>query len=121
MSVADTDKNTRLWGMILHLSILAGYPIPVAGLVAPIVIWQVKKNELPGLDAHGKNAVNWILSFIIYNLVCFILFITLILSIIAIPLAIALHVIGVIFPIIAGIKANNGEYWKYPLSITFFK
>ena len=121
MSVADTEKDTRLWGMILHLSILAGYVIPYAGLVAPIVIWQVKKNELPGIDAHGKNATNWIISFIIYNVICFALFFTVILIIVAIPLLIVLGVLGVVFPIIAAIKANNGEVWKYPLTISFFK
>jgi uncharacterized Tic20 family protein len=40
---------------------------------------------------------------------------------IAIPLLIALGVIGIIFSIVAAIKANNGEVWKYPLAITFFK
>jgi hypothetical protein len=117
MSVADTEKDTRLWGMILHLSVLAGHVVPYAGLIAPIVIWQLKKNELPGIDQHGKNAVNWIISFIIYSVVC----ILLIFVIIGIPMMIILGVLGLIFPIIAGIKANNGEYWKYPLSITFFK
>jgi uncharacterized Tic20 family protein len=91
--------------------------IPYAGLVAPIVIWQVKKNELPGIDQHGKNAVNWIISLIIYSVVCFFL----IFVIIGIPLLVVLGVLGLIFPIIAGLKANSGEYWKYPLSIKFFK
>jgi uncharacterized Tic20 family protein len=117
MSVADGERDTRLWGMILHLSVLAGHVIPYAGLIAPIVIWQVKKDQLPGIDKHGKNAVNWIISFIIYSVVCFLLFFV----IIGIPMMIVLGVLGIIFPIIAGIKANNGEYWKYPLSISFFK
>jgi uncharacterized Tic20 family protein len=34
---------------------------------------------------------------------------------------VALVIIGIVFPIIGGIKANNGEVWKYPLSIPFFK
>jgi uncharacterized Tic20 family protein len=121
MSVADTEKDTRLWGMILHLSLLLGHFTFLVGLVAPIIIWQIKKNVLPGIDQHGKNAANWVISFLIYNLICFGLLITVILAIVAIPLWIVLGVLGVIFPIIAGIKANNGEYWNYPLSITFFK
>jgi uncharacterized Tic20 family protein len=121
MSVADTDKDTRLWGMILHLSLLLGHFTFLVGLVAPIIIWQIKKNELPGIDQHGKNAANWIISLLIYGAICAGLFITVILAIVAIPLGIVLAVLGVVFPIIAGIKANSGEYWKYPLSITFFK
>lgn len=45
----------------------------------------------------------------------------LLLVIVGIPLLILLGVIGIIFPIIGGIKANNGEVWKYPLSISFLE
>jgi uncharacterized Tic20 family protein len=111
------DQQTRQWAFFLHLSILAGYALPLAGLVAPVVIWQWKKAELPGLDVHGKNAVNWILSVILYAVVCVILA----LAVVGIPLLIALGVVGVVFPIVAAIKANNGEVWKYPLAITFLR
>jgi len=56
----NVESETRQWALYLHLSILTGYAVPIAGWVAPIVIWQIKKDQLPGLDAHGKNAVNWI-------------------------------------------------------------
>jgi uncharacterized Tic20 family protein len=116
MTEAEREKQTREWAMILHLSLFSGYVVPGGGLVVPIVIWQVKKSELPGIDAHGKIVVNWIISFIIYALPCFILSFFLI----GIPFLIALMIIGIIFPIIGGIKASNGELWKYPLSIPFF-
>ena len=117
LSPAAQEQQTRRWGLFVHLSVLAGFLVPLAGLVVPIVIWQLKKAELPGIDAHGKNALNWIISAIIYAAVCVIL----VLVVIGIPLLIALGVVGVIFPIVAGIKANNGEVWKYPLAITFLK
>jgi uncharacterized Tic20 family protein len=60
-------------GYVLHLSFFAGYAVPVFGLVAPIIIWQVKKDELPGIDCHGKNMVNWLFSLVIYTLVCVLL------------------------------------------------
>jgi uncharacterized Tic20 family protein len=108
------DEQTRQWAMFLHLSLLAGFVVPMAGLLAPILIWQLKKSELPGIDVHGKNAVNWIISALIYAVVCVIL----IFAIIGIPLLIALGLVGIIFPVIAAIKASNGEVWKYPMSIT---
>ena len=117
MDEAETEKQTRLWGMILHLSILSNFIVPLAGIIAPIVIWQMKKTELPGMDAHGKNAVNWVISAFIYGLVC----IPLIFLLIGIPILIALAVLSVVFPIIAGIKSNSGETWKYPISIRFLK
>jgi hypothetical protein len=42
-------------------------------------------------------------------------------TIIGIPLAVILGIIYVIFVIVASIKANNGESWKYPMSIEFIK
>lgn len=111
------EADTRRWGFLLHLSVLAGFALPIAGLVVPIIIWQLKKPILPGIDVHGVNAVNWIISLMIYTLVSALL----VLALIGIPLLIALGLVSIIFPIIAAIKANNGEVWKYPLSISFLK
>ena len=102
--------------MFLHLSQLAGYVVPFGGLVVPILIWQIKKTELPGIDAHGKIVMNWLISALIYAVVSFIL----VFAFIGIPLLWAIGILAIIFPIIGGIKANNGELWKYPLSISFF-
>lgn len=96
---------------------LLGFVVPLAGLVAPIVIWQVKKTDMPAIDEHGKNATNWIISAVIYGIISTIL----VFVIIGVFLLIALGILSIIFPIIAGVKANNGETWKYPLTITFIK
>jgi uncharacterized Tic20 family protein len=115
-SSAATAEQTRQWAMFLHLSVLAGCVVPGAGLILPIVIWQVKKAELPGIDVHGRIVANWILSSVIYAVICIPLFFV----IIGIFLLIALGILGIVFPVIGGIKASNGEVWKYPLSIPFF-
>ena len=116
ISPADIEQQTRQWAMLLHLSLLAGIMIPYAGYVVPIVIWQLKKDELPGIDAHGRVAVNWMISWVIYTLVSAVL----ILVLIGIPLLLVLMVLHVVFPIIGAVKANEGELWQYPLSIKFF-
>ncbi|MEX2140885.1 MAG: DUF4870 domain-containing protein [Pirellulales bacterium] len=114
---AALARETNQWAMFLHLSLLAGFIIPFAGLVAPIVIWQLKKTELPEIDIHGKIVVNWIISAFIYAILCVIL----IFLIVGVPLLIALGILGVVFPIIGGLKASAGEVWRYPLSIDFLK
>ena len=91
--------------------------MPLAGLIAPILIWQIKKDELPEIDVHGKIVVNWIISEILYGVLCVILLFV----VVGLPLLVALGVLAVVFPIIGGIKANNGEVWRYPMSITFFQ
>lgn len=110
------ERDARMWGMLLHLSVLAGFVIPIAGWVAPIIIWQVKKDELPEIDEHGKIVVNWMISGLIYGFLCFLLIFVLI----GIPLMIMLGILCTVYPIIGGIKANNGEYWPYPGSLRFF-
>ena len=72
---------------------------------------------MPEIDAHGKVVAKWIISEILYGIVCFILLFVLI----GLPLLIALGVVAVVFPIIGGVKASGGELWRYPLSIPFFK
>lgn len=114
---ALTSKDARQWGLLLHISQLAGFLIPFVGLIAPIVIWQIKKNEHPELDAHGKMAMNWILSSFLYMIVAGIASFVLI----GIPVLLAILFCSIAFPIIAGVKANDGVLWKYPLTIPFVK
>ena len=115
--VASSDKDARTWSMILHLSMLSNFVIPIAGVIAPIVIWQIKKDEYPIVDVHGKNAVNWLITAFIYSVIFFILMF----AVIGFFLLIILGICATVFPIIAGIKANNGEVWKYPLTFEFLK
>ena len=111
------DNNGRMWAMLLHFSVFAGYFAPLAGFLAPILIWQIKKSEFPEIDAHGKVVCNFLISYLIYTVVS----IVLMFFIIGIPLLLALSVAGIVLPIIGGIKANNGELWPYPLTIQFIK
>lgn len=113
----SSEQECRNWAMVLHLSQLAGFVIPFAGLIAPIVIWQVKKPTMPSIDPHGKMVANWLISLLIYGSVAMLLSFILI----GIPLVMALTVLAIIFPIIGGIKANEGEVWRYPLTILFLR
>ncbi len=113
----SASQDERQWGMFLHFSLLAGFIIPFAGLIAPIVIWQMKKAQWPSIDQHGKNVVNWIISGALYG----VLFLILSFLVIGIPLLFALGICSVAFAIIGGIKANNGEIWRYPGALTLLK
>ena len=111
------QRDERQWAMYIHLSMLSGLVLPLAGFVVPIVLWQLKRVELPGVDAHGKVAANWMLSLVIYT----VLSVALAFLYVGIPLLVALGVVTIVFPIMGGVKANNGELWPYPLSIRFFR
>ncbi len=115
--LSQDEIKARQWGMFIHLSILAGYFIPFAGFIVPIVLWQIKKHEHPLIDAHGKNVANWLLSFLIYGFICWILALVLI----GLLFLWILGILNIVFAIIGGLKANNGEVWAYPFTIRFFK
>ena len=113
---AMDHPDDRTWGMAIHLSQLAGLVVPVLGWVVPIVIWQVMKDKSRILDAHGRVVTNWLLSQLIYFVVALLLTLVLIGWLILV----ALLVVSILFPILGGLKAQNGEVWRYPLSIPFF-
>ena len=87
----------------------------LTGFVGPLIILLVSKDK--SIRRHVNNALNWQLSLIIYYIISFIL----IFVFIGIAFIIVLAVINMVFCIMAAVKASNGEYWKYPFSITFLK
>ena len=113
---SDDQQRANFWAMIIHLSTLAIFVIPLVGIVTPIVIWQIKKEALPSVDQHGKMVTNWLISSLIYWVGC----IALSIIFIGIPLMFVLMVLFVIFAIIGGLKAQEGILWEYPLTIKFF-
>ncbi|HEX8367088.1 MAG TPA: DUF4870 domain-containing protein [Pyrinomonadaceae bacterium] len=107
----------RQMGLIMHLSQLANLIFFPIGIVVPIVIWQTQKEKMPALDAHGKMVTNFMISMSIYLFASIILMFVLI-GFLLLPI---LGIIGIVFPIIGAVKANNGEFWEYPLAIKFLK
>ena len=115
-SAAPQSMDENTWGLLIHLSQFCGFVLPLAGLITPIILWQIKKGESEQLDRHGRVVANWILTAFILSIV----FGVLCILIIGIPLIIALGVVWVVFPIIGAVKAYNGDVWPYPCSFKFF-
>ncbi|WP_111708113.1 DUF4870 domain-containing protein [Lutibacter citreus] len=122
--ITQNDKN---YSTLTHLSGFAGWFIPFGNILAPLVLWSAKKNESSYIDAHGKSAVNFQLSLIVYGFLLALLIVpvailTLGLGLIAILLGIIpALILKVILIITASIKANNGEEYQYPFTIDFIK
>ncbi|MDT8302132.1 MAG: DUF4870 domain-containing protein [Sedimentisphaerales bacterium] len=114
----EANKDARMWAMICHLSGLAGIILPASGnIVAPLIVWQIKKDNNPFIDEQGKEAVNFQISMSIYLIASIILsFIC-----IGVPLIIATIIVFFVFTLIAAVKANNGLHYRYPLTLRFIK
>ena len=111
VAIAPEQRTTAV---LTHLSGLAGYLVPFAGVIVPIVIWIVKSDS-PVISAIAKQAV-------FLNVVAFLLAgagVLLAITILLLPVAILLWCVlglaALILPVIGAIKASEGVYFKYPV------
>ena len=110
-----TDKQLL---MLLHLSQLIDLITGIGGLLVPLIIWSIKKDEITDLDQHGKAIINFQLSMIIYALIAFPLLLLIGLGIL---IWIAVGLMCLIYPIVNALRASSGQEPFYPLTIRFIK
>ncbi len=118
-STAVPGKDERTWAMLAHVSAFAIYFTGIGHIVGPLIVWLVKRDGNPFVDDQGKESLNFQISWSIYMIANFVLFLTVIGAIIAIPVFFILPVFHVVCMIIAAIKANDGVAFRYPLCIRF--
>ncbi|WP_438962534.1 DUF4870 domain-containing protein [Nonlabens sp.] len=109
--------EVRQFCMLMHLSVFASFIFPFAGIAMPLIMWLTNKDQSEVIDQHGKEITNWIISSFIYFIVSFILTCFLI----GYVLLFALIIISIIFPIIGAVRASEGRFYRYPLSIPFIR
>lgn len=118
MNSAHIPKEERTWSLFTHLSPLLSYlGIPFVNIIAPLIIWQIKKDEMPFVAANAKECLNFQISVTIYAIVC----VLMIFAFVGIPFLIIFGIVALILAIFAAIKANDGEVYKYPITIRFLK
>ena len=113
-TVTTIAPEDRTLAALTHLSGLAGYLVPLGGVLVPIVIWMVK-SEHPVIANLAKQAV--ILNVIVFLIVAgtAILWITILLIPLVILLWAALGLVALVLPIVGAVKALDGVYFKYPV------
>jgi len=115
---APSGTETRNWLIGLHLSGLLGFTaIPFASIIAPLIIWLIKKEGSPEIDEQGKQALNFQISIAIYAIVSGALFFVLI-GFLTIAFVFFLWLYGMIK---AAVDVNKGVPVRYPLTIPFLK
>ena len=107
----------KQWGLFAHLSSLAGLIIPFGNILGPLIIWQVKKDTLPFAADQGKEALNFNITIAIAAIISGLLTLVLI-GFLLLPLV---GLAWLVFTIIAAVKANNGEAYRYPFALRLVK
>jgi hypothetical protein len=110
-------RNDRTLDATCHFLSFAGFMFPFVNIIGPILLWAIKKDEMPSVNEHGKESVNFQISMTIYSIIAG-LSILVAIGIVLLP---AIIVLNLVLVIIAGVKAANGEFYRYPLTIRFIK
>jgi uncharacterized protein len=116
-----TAQQSRQWALFAHLSAFAGLLIGL-NFLGPLIIYLVKKNEDPFVADHAREALNFNLSVFLYLLVGGITAVVLTLVLIGIllfPVLFAIAIAWIVLTIVAAVKANGGEPYRYPATIRF--
>ena len=111
------SKDERTWAMLCHFSAFTGLIFSFGNFLAPLIIWLIKKDELPLVEDQGREVLNFQISMTIYFLISGILCIILI----GIPIVIGLVIFCFIITIIAAISANDGKSYRYPMNLRLIK
>ena len=113
-----TNKDEQNWAMACHLAALSGFVIPFGNVLGPLIVWLIKKNTMPLVDQHGKEAMN----FQITVLVAFIISAVLTVIMIGFLLMIVVGIGALVLTIMAAVKVSNGQLdYKYPFAIRLIK
>ncbi|MFO0817651.1 MAG: DUF4870 domain-containing protein [Pirellulales bacterium] len=104
VEIPPPTNDERLWATLAHASYF------VLGIIGPLVIWLMKKDESAYVAAHAKEALNFQLAVTIVAVVST-------LTCVGAPLAIVAGIGGIVYSILAAIEANAGRLYQYPYSI----
>lgn len=113
----ELSKDAKQWAMLTHLAAFAAFLIPFGNIIGPLLVWQLKKDLGPFVEQNGKEAVNFQITIAIVALVCTMLMFALV-GFLLLPV---LGLYWLILTVIAGVKANDGVAYRYPLTIRFIK
>ncbi len=108
--VPKPASEIRQWAMFCHLAAFLGLVFPFGNLIGPLILWQLKKEVDPFIDAQGKEALNFQITVSLAAAVSIMLFVV----IIGIPLLLLVGIGAMVLTIIAGVKANDGLPYRYP-------
>ena len=112
------DKDSRMWSMFCHLTALSAFiGIPFGNIIGPLIIWLIKKDDFPMVDDQGRESLNFQISMTIYTIVSFLLCFVII-GFLLLPVVL---LVDLILVIIASVKANKGDVYRYPFTIRFIK
>ena len=112
-----SEKEERQWAMLAHIGTFSSLFIPLGNIIAPIVVWQIRKHDSEFVVEQAKESLNFQITLILYSIIS--LFLCII--VIGFFLIFALIIFGLIMVIVAGIRTNDGQDFQYPMTLRLLK
>jgi hypothetical protein len=117
-TATSPSASERNWAVAAHLSGLLGLAVWAVGIVlGPLIVWLIKKDEMPFLNDQGREALNFQITIFLAGVVCS----ALIFLLIGVPLLFALAIFDLVFMIIGAVKASDGVAYRYPVNLRLVK
>jgi uncharacterized Tic20 family protein len=121
---ASNDDKT--WALIAHFGGAVGMFVGggTLGWVAPLIAMLAKGNQSPTVRQHAVAALNFQLLWSIIGVAGYILGVCgsiIIIGAVFFIVPFAALIIGCIFGVLAGLRANEGQLYKYPMTISIVK
>lgn len=114
---ASVSSEERTWGMVAHLSALLGFFTIIGSILAPLVIWLIKKDESTFVGENAREALNFNITVLIAGIACAIL----VVIGVGVLLALVLGVYWLVMTILAAVKASEGNIYRYGISLRLVK
>jgi len=121
--MADTGMTVNSYAMLTHLSPLAGYVIPFGNIIAPLVMWLIKRDDSPFIESVGREALNFQITVMIAIAACIVAGIVTfgIGFIITGPLMILIGLADLVLIVVAALEANKGREFRFPACLRLVK
>lgn len=133
---ARPSQPDRTWDVLCYAAAFSGFiGLPFGSILGPLIVWSLKRAELPSVNDHGKESLNFqitcALGFLGIALVAVLCFVAMMIPVIGLLFmalfwllaltAGALAIACFVLTIVGTVKAGNGELYRYPLTLRFIR
>ena len=111
-AAGTVSKEERTMGMLCHL-------LGIIGFLGPLIIWLIKKDQMPFVETEGKESLNFQITLLIAWAAAIVLaIVTCGFGAVLFPLVM---IVNLVFVIMGAMKANEGTSYKYPFNLRLIK
>jgi uncharacterized protein len=110
---SEVTPDERTWAMLAHLSALIGIAIPFGNVIAPFILWRLRRGRSAFVSDQALESLNFNVTVVMAALGCYLLMRVLIGILLFV--VVALYWLGV--TVIAAVRAGEGIRYRHPVTL----